>query len=165
MKNMTKIIIGISLLFLLVGVVCAEDARQLQTPYGTTCKLDISEGLIPDETTVTDEGQVIAFNDGWGKGYFISTSKENAADLIDTLKSTGTRCLDDGIEWYHMKDSHLANSYSVFGGTHLKLESDDYNIGYLESPNTDEVIILMAGPDKIVDCFKSVQWGDGTQNI
>lgn len=158
MKNLTKIIIGISILFLFIGVVCAEDAREFQTPYGTTGKLDISEGLIADETTVTDEGQVLAFNDGWGKGYFISTSKDNAADLINTITSTGTKCRDGDIVWYHMKDSHLANSYSVFGGTHLKLESDEYDIGYLESPNTDEVIILMAGPTKIVDCFKTIQW-------
>jgi hypothetical protein len=160
MKKIIKILIGISILFLLIGsVVAAENIRPVTTPYNTTAQLDIGGGLITDETTVTEEGQVLAFEDGWNKGYFISTSKENAADLINTITSQGTKCRDDNIVWYHMKDSHLANSYSVFGGTHLKLESNEYDIGYLENPNSDEVIILMAGPTKIVDCFKSVNWG------
>ena len=165
MNKITKIIIGVSILLLFIGACYAGETRPLQTPYGTTGQLDVSEGIITDETTVTEEGQVLAFNDGWNKGYFISTSKDNAADLINTIKSTGTRCLDDNIEWYHMKDAKLGNSYSVFSGTHLKLDYNEYDIGYLESPNTDEVIILMAGPTKIVDCFKSIQWGNGTQQI
>ena len=110
MKKITKIIIGVSILLLFIGACYAGEPRPLQTPYGTTGQLDVSEGIIAEETTVTEEGQVLAFNDGWNKGYFISTSKDNAADLIDTITSTGTKCRDGDIVWYHMKDSHWRGS-------------------------------------------------------
>lgn len=159
MKNITKILIGISLLFLLLGTVSAADnVRPFQTPYNTTGELNIGDGMIPEETGVTDEAQVLAFSDGWDTCYFISTSKDVAADLIKSIES-GTKCSDRDVVWYHIKDEHLANSYSVFGGTHLKLDADEYNIGFMESPNSDEVIILMAPPDTIIDCFNSINWG------
>lgn len=163
-EKMRKIIIGILLVLLvgsitLGGVYSADCVQDITTPYNTTCKLNIGSGLNPDETTVTEEGQILAFECGYYQGYFISTSKDNAADLISNIESTGTKCVKDGVTWYHMKDQHLANSYSVFGGTHLKLESNDYDIGFMENPNSDEVIILLGPSTRIIECFNSIQWG------
>lgn len=158
MKKIIKIIIGISILLLCVGVVFADNVKPFQTPYNTTGKLNIGDGMIPEETGVTEDIQILAFNDGWDKCYFISTSKDNAADLIQSIQS-GKKCKADGVEWYHLEDKQLANSHSAFG-THLKLETvNEMNVGYLESPTSDEVIVLVAPPDTIINCFKSIQWG------
>ena len=158
--KLSKILIGIGIIFLLIGAVSAADRIQdVTTPYGTTCKLNIGGGLNPDETTVNEDGQKLAFNDGYKDCVFISTTKD-VSDLIKDIESTGTKCAKDDIVWYHMKDQQLSNSYSVFGGTHLKLEDvNEYDVGFLKNPNGDETIILVAGPDTIVDCFKSVEWG------
>ena len=154
-----KILIGICILLMLIGTVAAADRIQdVTTPYGTTCKLSIGGGINPDDTTVNEDGQKLAFNDGYKDCIFISTTKD-VSDLIKSIESTGTKCAKDDVVWYHMKDQQLANSYSVFGGTHLKLENvNEYDIGFLKSPNSDETLILVAGPDSIVDCFKSVKW-------
>ena len=160
MRNITKIILGIGILFLLLGMVYAEDRIQdVTTPYGTKCKLNIGGGLNPDETTVNDDGQKLAFNDGYKDGLFISTTQD-VSDLLDSIKSSGTKCSDDNIVWYHMKDQELSNTWSPLGGDHLKLDTTtEYDVGFMENPNSDEVIILIAGPDTIVDCFKSIEWG------
>ncbi len=155
-----KILIGTCILLLLIGTVTAADRIQdVTTPYGTTCKLNIGGGINAEDTTVNDDGQKLAFNDGYKDCIFISTTKD-VSDLTKEIESTGTKCARDDIVWYHMKDQKLANSYSVFGGTHLKLENvNEYDVGFLKNPNSDETLILVAGPDSIVDCFKSVKWG------
>ena len=136
-----------------------ENIKNVTTPYNTTCQLNIGKGMISDETTVNDDGQKLVFTDGITKEMFIST-KNDVSDLLTSIESTGTACEKDGVVWYHMKDQQLANSYSVFGGTHLKLEdTNEYNVGFVENPNTDEVIILVGSPDTIVDCFKTISWG------
>lgn len=159
MKNITKILIGIGILLLIVGVVSAEDRIQdVQTPYGTTCKLNIGDGINPDETTVNDDGQKLAFTDGSKDCVFIST-KQDVSDITNDIK-TGTKCMKDDIVWYHIKDQEVVNDWSPFAGEHLKLgTANEFDVGFLESPNSDETIILVAGPDTIVDCFKSVEWG------
>ena len=160
MRKIIKILIGIGIIFLLIGAASAADRIQdVQTPYGTTCKLNIGGGINPDETIVNDDGQKLAFNDGYKDCIFISTTQD-VSDIIIDIESTGTKCMKDDIVWYHMKDQELANSYSAFGGTHLKLEDvNEFDVGFLENPNSDETIILVAGPDTIVDCFKTVEWG------
>ena len=43
----------------------------------------------------------------------------------------------------------------------MKLKhADEYDVGFMESPDSDEVIILVASPRKLVDCFNSVKWGN-----
>ena len=159
MKKSTKIIIGAAILLLLVGTVyAAENIKPFQTTYNTKGELNIGDGVIPEETGVNDGTQVLAFSDGFDKCYFISTSEENAKDLIQTIKS-GNKCRDGDIEWYHLEDKELTNSFGAWGN-HLKLKTtNSMNVGFLESPNSDEVIVLIAPPDTIVDCFKSIEWG------
>lgn len=156
---MKKIIIGIAILILLIGIVyAAENIKPFQTPYNTTGKLNIGDGIIPDETGVNEGTQVLAFSDGFNKCYFISTNKDNANDLIKTIES-GTKCRDGDIVYYHLEDKELTNAFGAWG-THLKLKTtDSMDVGYLESPNSEEVIIVVAGPDTIVDCLKSIKWG------
>jgi len=156
-----KIIIGVLLLFLVIGTVTAADRIQtVQTPTGTTCKLDIGSGLDASQTTVNEDGQKLVFDAGWYPGTFISTSKENAADVIQDIQATGKKCTADGVTWYHFADKELTNTWSVFGGTHLKLEdTNEFDVGFLENPNNDEVIILIAPSNRIVDCFKTIEWG------
>ena len=149
--------IGI-LLFSMMGH-SEKNIKPISTPYGTNATLDIGKGMYTEDTTVNENGQFLAFDAGVNEGYFISTSKETASDLIDIIE-TGTKCRNGDIVYYHLEDKELANSYSVFGGTHLKLETtNSINVGYLESPVSDEVIIVMAGPETIVDCLNSIQWG------
>lgn len=159
-----KIIIGI-LIILIVGILVfsmghsEKNVKNFTTPYGTNGTLDIGKGIYTEDTTVNENGQFLAFDAGANEGYLISTSKDKAADLINIIE-TGTKCRDGDIVYYHLEDKQLANSYSVFGGTHLKLETtNSMNVGYLESPVSDEVIIVIAGPDTIVDCLNSIQWG------
>ena len=160
-----KIILGIIILliagFLILGTGHSEkNIKNITTIYGTNGTLDIGKGMYTEDTGVTEDTQVLAFDGGLNEGFFISTSKENAADLIQAIQS-GTKCRDGDIVYYHLEDKELANSYSVFGGTHLKLDTvNSMDIGYLESPVSDEVVIVTAGPDTIVDCLNSLQWGN-----
>ena len=162
--NKKIILLGIIIIliagFIILGTGHSEkNIKNITTPYGTTGTLDIGKGMYSEDTTVNDNGQFLAFDAGANEGYFISTSKDNAAELLDIIQS-GTKCRDGDIVYYHLEDQQLANSYSVFGGTHLKLETtNSMNVGFLESPVSDEVIIVMAGPDTIVDCLNSIQWG------
>ena len=163
---MKKIIIAIPIILIVALLVFSagqnnseKNIKDIVTPYNTTAKIDIGKGTYPEDTGVNENGQVLAFDANGNEGYFISTSKANAADLINTIQS-GTKCRDGDIVYYHLEDKELANTYSPFGGTHLKLETvNEANVGYMESPNSDEVIIVMAGPDTIVDCLKSIEWG------
>lgn len=159
MKKIMKIITGIAVLLLLIGAVCATDnVKPFTTPHNTTGELNIGEGMIPEETGVEGDTQVLAFSDGRSNCYFISTTKDVASDLISSIES-GTKCRDGDIVWYHLEDKELVNSFGAFG-THLKLKTtNEMNAGFVESPNSDEVIVLIAPPDTIVDCFKSIQWG------
>lgn len=161
------ILIGILLIILLalVGFILGsithtpENVKNVTTPYNTHCQLDIGEGIITEDTVVNDDGQKLAFTDGISECLFISTNQD-VSDLTRNIEASGTKCLDDGVVWYHMKDQQLTNSYSVFGGTHLKLgDVNEYNVGFIENPNGGETIILVAPPDTIVDCFNSIQWG------
>ena len=166
MNTLTKI--ALVIIVIAIGIVVVgsltnsgnnENIKNVTTPYGTTCHLNIGKGMYSEETVVNDDGQKLVFDDGANKGIFISTTQD-LSDLIAGIEATGTKCSDDGVTWYHMKDQQLANTYSVFGGTHLKLEDvNEYNVGFMKNPNNDEVIVLVAGPDTIVDCFNSIQWG------
>ncbi len=162
MKNITKIIIGVSLLFLIIGTISATDnVKPFQTTYNTTGELNIADGMITDETGVNGNTQILAFEDGFNKCYFISTDKNTASDLIQTVQ-TGTKCRDGDIVYYHLENKELVNGFGAFG-THLKVKTtDSMNVGYMENPNNDEVIVLVAPPDTIVNCFKSIQWGGNT---
>lgn len=160
------ILIGILLIILLalVGFILGsithnpENVKNVTTPYGTTCTLNIGEGMLPDETGVTDETQVLAFTDGIRECYFISTTKDIASDLIYSIQS-GTKCRDGDVVWYHLEDKELVNGFGAFG-THLKLKTtNEMNAGFMENPNNDEVIVLVAPPDTIIDCFNSIKWG------
>jgi len=155
----TKIIIGITILFLIIGIAAATDnVKPFQTTYNTTGELNIHDGPITDETGVEGNTQVLAFEDGFNKCYFISTDKNTASDLINSIQK-GTKCRDGDIVWYHLQDKELVNGWGAFG-SHVKVETtNDMNVGFMESPNSDEVIVLVASPDTIVDCFKSVKWG------
>jgi len=163
MKKITKIVIGMLLLFLLLGTVyAAENVRPIQTTYGTTGQLNIGEGMIPEETGVNGNTQVLAFTDGKSNCYFISTDKDTASDLIQSIQK-GTKCRDGNVEWYHLEDKELTNGIGAMG-THLELKTtNSMNVGFLESPNTDEVIVLVAPPNTIVNCFNSIQWGQSEQ--
>lgn len=159
MEKGIKIIIGISILLLLIGTCYATDnIKPFQTTYNTTGQLNIGDGMIPEDTGVNGNTQVLAFSDGWNEGYFISTDKDTAADLIQAIQS-GTKCRDGDIVYYHLEDKELTNGFGAFG-SHLKLKTtNSMNAGFVESPNSDEVIVVVAGPDTIVDCFKSIEWG------
>ena len=159
-RKSTMILLGIGLLFLIIATVSAEDRIQdVQTPYGTTCKLNIGGGINPDETTVNDDGQKLSFNDGYKDCVFISTTQD-VSDITNDIESTGTKCMKDNIVWYHVKDQKLVNDWSPFAGEHLKLEdTNEFDVGFLENPNNDEVIILIAPSNRIVDCFKTIEWG------
>ena len=61
--------------------------------------------LPTEEDEVIDSNLNYAFDGGLNEGYFISTSKENAADLIQTIQS-GTKCRDGDIVYYHLEDNH-----------------------------------------------------------
>ncbi|MBO7718715.1 MAG: hypothetical protein J6S29_01035 [Methanosphaera sp.] len=166
MKNGAKIaivIIIVAIAVFMVGAMTSNNnhtnIKNITTPYNTTAKIDIGKGMYTEDTHVNENGQVLAFDAGGNEGYFISTSKENAADFIKSIQS-GTKCRDGDIVYYHLEDKELVNTYSPFGGTHLKLKTtNSVNVGFMENPNSDEVIIVMAGPDTIVDCFKSIEWG------
>ena len=166
MKNGAKIalvIIIVAITVFAVGAMTSNNnhanVKNVTTPYNTTCKLNIGEGIISEETTVNEDGQKLTFSDGTRKGVFISTTKD-VSDLLNSIKTHGTLCKDDNVTWYHMKDQQLVNTYSPFGGTHLKLaDTNEYDVGFMENPNNDEVIILVASPNTIVDCFKTIEWG------
>ena len=167
MKTITKIaliIIILAIAILLIGNITNnsnnnENIKNVTTPYNTTCQLDIGEGIITEDTTVNEDGQKLAFTDGISECMFISTDKD-VSDLTSSIESYGTKCLDDGVTWYHMKDQELVNTWSAFGGTHLKLkDTNEYDVGFLENPNGGETIILVGPPDTIVNCFNSIQWG------
>ena len=163
-KKIAIAIIIIAVAIFVIGMLTGggssnENVKNVTTPYNTTCQLNIGEGIITEDTVVTEDGQKLAFTDGISECLFISTNQD-VSDLISNIEASGTKCLDDGVVWYHMKDLQLTNSYSVFGGTHLKLEDvNEYNVGFMENPNGGETIILVAPPDTIVDCFNSIQWG------
>lgn len=131
-----------------------SNIKNITTPYGTTCTIDIGNG-ISNESTVNEDGQKLVFDNGM----FISTNKD-ISELTQSIEMTGTKCAKDNIIWYHMADQQLANSYSMFGGTHLKLENtNEYDVGFLKNPNGEETLIFVGSPDVMVDCFKSVKWG------
>lgn len=163
-KKIAIAIIILAIAIVLIGMLTGggssnENIKNVTTPYNTTCQLDIGEGIITEDTTVNDDGQKLAFTDGISECLFISTDKD-VSDLTSSIESYGTKCRDGDVVYYHMKDQQLTNSYSVFGGTHLKLEDvNEYNVGFMENPNGGETIILVAPPDTIVDCFNSIQWG------
>ena len=137
-----------------------KNIKNVTTTYGTNCSLDIGKGMIPEETGVNGSTQVLAFSDGRSNCYFISTSKDIASDLIKTVQS-GTKCRDGDIVWYHLSDKELVNGWGAFG-SHVKVKTtNEMDVGFLESSVSDEVIVLVAPPDTIVDCFKSVKWGNG----
>lgn len=137
-----------------------ENIKPITTPYNTTCKLDIGGGFDGNKTSVTEEGQVIVFDNGYYDGYFISTSKDKVFDLINLIENTGTKCRQDDVVWYHMEDKELTNGWSPMAWEHLKLKTTaEYDVGFVENPNSDEIIILMASPDRIIDCFNSIKWG------
>lgn len=158
------VIIGILLIILglfvvnMMGTQNNQNIKNVTTPYGTTTTLNIGKG-VSNESTVNEYGQKLVFNDGYKEGVFISTTRD-VSDIIKNIETGGTKCARDNIVWYHMKDQQLANSYSVFGGTHLKLEdTNEFDVGFMKNPNSNETIILVGSPDTIVDCFKNVKWG------
>ena len=137
-----------------------EKVRNVTTPYNTTCKLNIGGGLIGDGEITNKNGQKISFKDKTTGGLFISTSKDKVAGLINYIPAIGTKYNYSGVTWYNINGQKSEDIFNAFKDAHLKLKhADEYDIGFMESPDSDEVIILVASPYKIVDCFNSVKWG------
>ena len=138
-----------------------EKVRNVTTPYNTTCKLNIGGGLIGDGEITNKNEKKISFKDLARRGFFISTSKDKVDGLINYIPTIGTKHTYNGVTWYNVKGQNSDDLFNAFKDAHLKLKrADEYDIGFMESPDSDEVIILVASPRKLVDCFNSVKWGN-----
>ena len=162
-KKIAIVIIIAAIGLFIIGTISNnnEKVRNITTPYNTTCKLNTGGGLIGNGAITNKDGQKIMFKDKTTGGLFISTSKDKVAGLINYIPTIGTKHVSEGVTWYNFKDQKSVDAWKAFRYAHLKLKpATEYNIGFLESPNSDEVIIIVASPDKLVDCFNTVKWGN-----
>ena len=162
-KKIAIVIIIAAIGLFIIGSIYSntERVRNVTTPYNTTCKLNVGGGLIGDGEITKKNWQKISFKDATTGGLFVSTSKDKVAELINYIPTIGTKHDYNGVTWYNFKDQKSSDIFKAFRSAHLKLRrSNEYDIGFLENPNSDEVIILVASPYKMIDCFNSIKWGN-----
>ncbi len=166
---MKKLIIALIIIvfgaFLFSGLLFGNGDKNIQnvtTTYGTNCTFDFNEGMIAGESGVNGSVQHIAYGNGMmGEGHFISMPEDEAQELIQLIQ-TGEQQIFDGVTYYHFEEKELANGWGAFG-RHLELRTtSNMDVAYIQSPVSDEVIIIIGNPESIADCFKTISWGTST---
>ncbi len=151
--------------FLVSGLIFNNGEKSMQnvtTTYGTNCTFDFNEGMIAGESGVNGSVQHIAYGNGMmGTGHFISMPESEAQELIQLIQ-TGEKQIFDGVTYYHFEEKELANGWGAYG-RHLELRTtSNMDVAYIQSPVSDEVIIIIGNPESIADCFKTISWGTST---